>query len=163
MESSEELVVAWFPLPWNRGGCKQGTCNAKQTMITYLYDRDSGSGPVSKRCGSGTGSGTMRYIRFSDPHRSVFRCSNCALIWKKGHCTISKIVGSILILILFFHYRETLTLLQQMIVKIGKRRSWFHTYYVECGILTLRTRIPVFYMLDPNQDRDPYPVRKCVN
>jgi hypothetical protein len=35
MESSEELVVEWFPLPWNRGGCKQGTCNAKQTMITY--------------------------------------------------------------------------------------------------------------------------------
>ncbi len=38
MESSEELVVALFPLAGNRGGCKQGTCNAKQIMITYLYD-----------------------------------------------------------------------------------------------------------------------------
>jgi hypothetical protein len=34
MESSEELVVAWFPLAGDRGGCTQGTYNAKQTMIT---------------------------------------------------------------------------------------------------------------------------------
>jgi hypothetical protein len=75
MESSEELVVALFPLAGNRGGCKQGTCNAKQTMITYLYDSDSGSGPVSKRCGSGTGSASICVqvfkLRFNLKKRSL--------------------------------------------------------------------------------------------